>query len=99
MPRAKAGTEIKAVVNEALGQADRLARNPDFAAIFDRTRNSLIGDIECAKMDGSVEGDLAALETVRKLQALNAIKRSMVVSLASAESMAKQALRRTQKGG
>ena len=75
--------------------AARLLANTDFQTFFDVTRNSIIGDLERAKLDGSPENNDAALEHVRKLQTLLSLKRNMVTTLASAE----QALAAAAKKG
>lgn len=55
-------------------RAQTMLDNPDIRAQFDKVRTQLINDIELAELDGSAASEQKALENIRKLQALHAVK-------------------------
>lgn len=77
----------KVVVDVHVEQADRLKRNPDFNAIYNRTRNDIIADIERTVLDGTDLTEAVAIEHVRRLQTLLDVRRSMLMIVGRAETI------------
>lgn len=63
-------------------RAATLLDNPELRAKFDEVRGDLIKDIETVKLDGSEASEKKALESIRQLQALLAVKRAILRPLA-----------------
>lgn len=56
--------------------------DPNLRAIFDDVRADYIRDLEACQLDGRPDSDRQALEAVRALQALLAVKRKILQPLA-----------------
>lgn len=59
-------------------RAATLLDDPNLRQVFDEVRNQCIRDIETVKLDGGEAGERAAVEAVRKLQALLDVKRAIL---------------------
>lgn len=68
------------VVKEA-SRARAVLDNPDLMTVFERTRAQLIADIEGFEFDGTLDSDARALELMRRLQALSAVKGTIFAAL------------------
>ncbi|MFA5996167.1 MAG: hypothetical protein WC790_00370 [Candidatus Paceibacterota bacterium] len=60
-------------------RAMTLLDNPELRATFDTVRSQLIADIEAFPLDGTDVNDMRALELVRRLQSLIAVKRTILM--------------------
>ncbi len=57
--------------------AERLKGSDDFQMVFGKLFEAARSCLEAAQLDGSPEADKAALESLRKLQALSDFQRSL----------------------
>jgi hypothetical protein len=64
-------------------RAATLLDNAEVRAKFDEVRGDIIKDIETVKLDGSEASERKAVECVRQLQALLAVKRAILRPLAA----------------
>ncbi len=65
-------------------RAQTLLDSPDLRGQFDKVRQQLISDIETAELDGSSEAANRALEKIRQLQALQAVKLQILLPVIGA---------------
>lgn len=64
-------------------RAATLLDSPDLREKFDEVRGQIISDIETVKLDGGEAGERKAIEAIRQLQALLAVKRAILRPLAT----------------
>lgn len=68
-------------VRQEASRAQAVLDNPDLNTVFERTRVQLIADIEGFEFDGTEDGNARALELVRRLQALVAVRGTIMAAI------------------